>query len=325
MQPPTIDEVYEARDTIREHLSPSPLVPSPQLSELLGFDALVKVESVLPTGAFKVRGGINLASHLTPDAKEAGIIAASTGNHGQSLAYAGRLLGIRVLIGAPQGANPYKVRAMKALGAEVVLHGKDYDEAREWVEGEAAKRGYRYVHSANEPLLVAGVGTAALEVLEDEPEVDAIIVPVGGGSGASAYCTVVKTLMPSVEVVGVQSDRAPAVHTSWKERRMIEMPSSDTFAEGLQTRVPFELTISILWNKLDDFLLVSDEEIKRAMATYLWQAHLVTEGAAAAPLAAAYRYRERWAGKRVVLVLTGHNIAREKLQDILQSYNPYEV
>ncbi len=324
MQPPTIEDVYEAREVIHKHLRPSPLLRSPQLSELLGFDTLIKLESVLPTGAFKVRGGVNLVSHLTPEEKRAGVIAASTGNHGQSLAYAAGLLGVRVVIGAPEGANPYKVAAMEALGAEVVMQGKDYDEAREWVEREASEAGYRYVHSANEPFLIAGVGTACLEVLEEEPELDAIIVPVGGGSGASGYCTVVKALAPSIDVVGVQSERARAVYSSWKERRMVEMPSSDTFAEGLQTRVPFDLTMTILWENLDDFILVSDDDIKRAMATYLWKTHFVTEGAAAAPLAAAFRFRERWAGKRVVLVLTGHNIAEERLREMVENYRPFE-
>lgn len=286
---------------------------------------MIKMESLLPTGAFKVRGGLNLVSQLSQKEKEAGIIAASTGNHGQSLAYASSLVGVKAIIGAPEGANLFKVRSMEALGAEVVLHGKDYDEAREWVEKEALQKGYRYIHSANEPLLIAGVGTAPLEVLEQEPGADVFLVPVGGGSGASAYCTVVKALKPTAQVIGVQSERAPAVYRSWKERRMVEMPSSDTFAEGLQTRVPFELTTKILWDKLDDFLLVSDDELWRAIATYLLEAHLVAEGAAGAPLAAAYKYRDRWRGKRVVLVLTGHNISQENLGKVLRDYEPFEA
>ncbi|MEE9237377.1 MAG: threonine/serine dehydratase [Thermoplasmata archaeon] len=320
MQPPTLEDVYRAKEIIRRHLNPTPLLSSPQLSSMLGFKTLIKVESFLPTGSFKVRGGLNLISQLGPEERKAGIIAASTGNHGQSLAYASNLLGVDAIIAAPKGANPLKVMSMEALGAEVVLRGKDYDEAREWAEREAAEKGYRYVHSANEPLLIAGVATAALEVLEDEPEVEAILVPVGGGSGASAYCTVIKALSPSVEVIGVQSELAPAFYRSWKERRMLEMPSSDTFAEGLQTRVPFQLTMEILWDRLDDFLLVSDEELKSGIVAYMSEAHLVAEGAAAAPLAAAFRYRNRWKGKRVVLVLTGHNITLENLRTVLRDY-----
>ncbi|MFQ6012687.1 MAG: threonine/serine dehydratase [Thermoplasmata archaeon] len=323
MEPPTLDDIRQAEETIRPYLDPSPLLPSPALSQLLGFDVHIKLESLLPTGSFKVRGGINLVSQLSAAEKRAGIIAASTGNHGQSLAFAAGLFGTEVIIGAPADANPVKVEAMEALGARVVLHGKDFDEAREWVEAEAEAEGYRYVHSANEPLLVAGVGTAALETTRQDPDADVFLVPVGGGSGASGYSTVIRALRPEAEVIGVQSGKAPALYRSWKERKMVEMPSSDTFAEGLQTRVPFALTMDILWRNLDDLVLVSDDEIRQGVATYLWKAHLVAEGAAAAPLAAAFRYRERWQGKRVVLVLSGHNIAEAKLRDLLARYEPF--
>lgn len=320
-----IEDVYEARILVSKYLAPTPLLASPRLTELLGFDVRIKVESLLPTGAFKMRGGLNLVSHLSPEERRAGIIAASTGNHGQSLAYAAGLLGVKVIIGAPEKANPLKLHAMELLGAEVVLHGRDFDEAREWVEKEAEERGYRYVHSGNEPLLIAGVGTAALEVLDQEPDVDAVVVPVGGGSGASAYCIVFSALKPSTEIVGVQSEMAPACYRSWKEGKMVEMPSSNTLAEGLQTRVPFELPMSIMWQHLDDFLLVSDEDLMRGIVTYLMEAHLVAEGAAAAPLAAAFRNRDRWKGKRVVLVLTGHNISSENLRRALQDYEPFKA
>jgi threonine dehydratase len=323
MEPPTLDDIRRAEETIRPYLDPSPLLPSPALSRLLGFDVRIKLESSLPTGSFKVRGGINLVSQLSSDEKQAGIIASSTGNHGQSMAFAGGLFGTRVIIGAPADANPVKVEAMEALGAQVVLHGKDFDEAREWVEAEAEAKGYRYVHSANEPHLIAGVGTAALEVTRQDPDAEVFLVPVGGGSGASGYSTVIRALRPEAEVIGVQSEKAPAFFRSWKEHQMVEMPSSDTFAEGLQTRIPFALTMDILWRNLDDMVLVSDEELGRAVATYLWKAHVVAEGAAAAPLAAAFRYRERWQGKRVVLVLTGHNIAEAKLRDLLARYEPF--
>ncbi|MFQ5919681.1 MAG: threonine/serine dehydratase [Thermoplasmata archaeon] len=323
MEPPTLDDIREAEATIRPYLDPTPLVRSPTLSQLLGFDVHVKLESVLPTGSFKIRGGLNLVSHLSPEEKSGGLIASSTGNHGQSIAFSGRLFGADVTIGAPADANPVKVAAMEALGAEVVLHGKDFDEAREWVEAEAKEKGYRYVHSANEPLLIAGVGTAALEATRQAPEADVFLVPVGGGSGASGYSTVIRALRPEAEVIGVQSERAPAFYRSWKEHKMVEMPSSDTFAEGLQTRIPFALTMSILWKHLDDLVLVSDDELGSGVATYLWKAHLIAEGAAAAPLAAAFRYRDRWQGKRVVLVLTGHNIAEGKLRDLLARYEPF--
>lgn len=323
MEPPTLDDVRRARSRLEGYLRPTPLLPVPRLSDLLGFEVFVKLESLLPTGAFKVRGGFNLVAQLSEEERSAGLIAASTGNHGQSLAYAGRQMGVPVLIGAPEAANPLKVAAMERLGATVVLHGKDYDEAREWVEGEAAAKGYRYVHSGNEPHLIAGIGTAALEVHEEAPDLDAVIVPVGGGSGASAYCTVFRGLDADVEVIGVQSEAAPACYRSWKARERVEMPSAATFAEGLQTRVPFALPMRILWDHLDDFLLVSEEDLRRGILTYLLEAHLIAEGAAAAPLAAAYRHRTRWAGQRVALILTGHNLSEEALRTTWRDYTPF--
>ena len=169
------------------------------------------------------------------------------------------------------------------------------------------------------------MGTAALEATRQDPDAEVFLVPVGGGSGASGLSTVIRALRPDAEVIGVQSEKAPAFYRSWKEHKMVEMPSSDTMAEGLQTRIPFALTMDILWRNLDDMVLVSDDEIGQAVATYLWKAHLVAEGAAAAPLAAAFRYRERWEGKKVILILTGHNIPGPKLRGILTDHEPFEV
>ncbi len=323
LTPPTIHDVYTARTVVARYLQRTPLVHAPLLSRRLGCEVYLKCEQLNPTGAFKVRGGLNLVSQLNPDEKRRGLIAASTGNHGQSIAYAGRIFRVPVIIGASVGSNPDKVQAMRDLGAEVVLHGRDFDEAREWVEHTAATEGYRYVHSGNEPLLIAGVGTISLEILEDLPDVDAIIVPVGGGSGASGHCIVAKSINPAIQVIGVQSENAPAAYRSWKERRMIEMPSARTFAEGLATRVPFELPQRILWERLDDFILVSDEELRQAIVLLLEAAHQLVEGAGAASTAAAIRLRERLAGKKVVLILSGGNITLEMLRKALVDPTPW--
>ena len=159
---------------------------------------------------------MNLVSQLSQEERERGLIAASTGNHGQSLAYAGRLFGVRVTICVPEGANPAKVGSIRALGAEIVEHGRDFDEAREHCERLAAEHGLRYVHSGDEPHLIAGVGTHTLEILEDEPEIDVVVVPIGGGSGAAGACIVAKALRPSCEVIGVQAEAAPAAYRSWR-------------------------------------------------------------------------------------------------------------
>lgn len=314
---PTITDVYRARAVVSRFLRPTPLLKPAALGEVLGCEAWLKCENLQPIGAFKVRGGLNLVSRLTAEERERGVITASTGNHGQSIAFAARAFGVKAVIAAPEGANPYKVEAMRRLGAEVVLRGKDFDEAREWVEEEAQRRGYRYVHSMNEPLLIAGVATAYLEILEEVPDLDYIIVPIGGGSGASGACIVAKSLNPATRVIGVQAERAPAVYQSWRQGRLVETPDCDTFAEGLATRVAFELPFRILRRHLDDMVLVSEEEMKAAVVLLLETAHQLAEGAGAAATAAALKMRDRLAGKRVALMLSGGNITVETLRGIL--------
>jgi threonine dehydratase len=207
---PTLQDVMAAALKIRPHLQPTPLRRSPAASEAVGADVYLKHEHHLPTGAFKVRGGVNLVSQLSPGERAAGVIAASTGNHGQSVAYAARLFGVKAIICAPENANASKVEAMKELGATVKLVGADFDEARIACERLAAAEGYRYIHSGDEPLLIAGVGTHTLEILRDEPGIDTIIVPIGGGSGAAGACIVAKTVNPKITVIGVQAEQAPA-------------------------------------------------------------------------------------------------------------------
>jgi threonine dehydratase len=286
------------------------------VSEAVGAEVFLKYEFHLPTGAFKVRGGINLVSQLSDSEREVGVIAASTGNHGQSVAYAARLFGVRAIICAPQNANPAKVEAMHELGATVKLVGADFDEARVACEQLAADHGYRYIHSGNEPLLIAGVGTHTLEILSDEPEIDVIIVPVGGGSGAAGASIVAKAVNPKIAVIGVQSENAPAAYLSWQAHKPVEAPNS-TWAEGLATRTPFELPQQILQRLLDDFILVSDDAISAAVHFLLGRNRTLVEGAGAAALAAAFALKERLAGKRVALILSGGNVSIPQLKTIL--------
>ena len=316
LAPPTFQDVLRARQVISRHLPRTPLWSYGALSSLLGCDAAVKHENYQPVGAFKVRGGINLVSRLSFEERGAGVISASTGNHGQSVAYAARLFGVRATIVVPEGANPGKVESMRQLGAEVIFHGRDFEEARAHCEALAQREGYRYVHSGNEPYLIAGVGTITLEILEDRPETEVIIVPVGGGSGAAGACIVAKAVNPAIQVIGVQSDQSPAAFQSWRSRSLIQAPNR-TVAEGLATGAPFELPQRILWELLDDFVLVSDGEILQAIALYLEKAHSLAEGAGAAPLAAALKLRDRLAGKKVALVLSGGNLSMEQLRRVI--------
>ncbi len=314
--PVQFTDVLQARRNLRAYLRPTPLYHYPALSAMVGAETWVKHENHQPVGAFKVRGGVHLISQLDETQRKAGVIAASTGNHGQSIAYAARLFGVRAIIAVPENANPAKVASMRHLGAEVVFHGQDFDEAREWVEQEAQRQGYRYIHSGNEPMLIAGVGTYALEMLEERPDLEVIIVPVGGGSGAAGVCIVAKTINPNIRVIGVQAEQAPAAWRSWKEGRLVEA-QMQTFAEGLATRTAFELPQRILRHYLDDFILVSDDEIRRAIVILLAHTRNLAEGAGAASLAAALKLREELADKRVGIVLSGGNLSIDRLRELL--------
>jgi threonine dehydratase len=320
MASPTFADVAAARQSIAKHLPKTPLVRLNKISELLDCDYYAKLENLQPTGAFKVRGGINLVRNEVSagDGKPITLITASTGNHGQSIAYAGRLFGARVIIYAPtENVNESKMQAMRDLGAEVRLHGRDFDEARLEVERLTRDEGYRYVHSANEPMLIAGVGTLTAEVFEDLSDVDVIFAPAGGGSCASGACIVAREINPNVHVFAVQSDAAPAMWQAYQNRSLDPYPTMQTVHEGLATRVPFELTNKILWDLLDDFILVSDEEINDAIRILARDAKQVAEGAGAASLAGAFKLRDKLRGKKVVGILTGGNIGPERFAKLI--------
>jgi threonine dehydratase len=321
MNRPSFADIVAARETIADYLPRTPLVRLNKISELLECDYYAKLENVQPTGAFKVRGGINLVRNemtAAGNGQPLTLVTASTGNHGQSIAYAGRLFGARVIIYAPrENVNEAKMDAMRDLGAEVRLHGRDFDEARLEVERLAQEEGYRYVHSANEPRLIAGVGTASVEILEDLPDVDVIIAPAGGGSCASGACIATRELNPNVNVYAVQSDAAPAMWQAYQKRSLDPYPTMKTVHEGLATRIPFELTSKILWNHLTDFLLVSDEEINESIRVLARDGKQIAEGAGAASLAGAIKLRKELRGKKVVGILSGGNIPADRFSKLL--------
>ena len=228
MLPVNYDDVIQACNTVYQHLQPTLLNEWPLLKQRLGFRYLLKHENHQPTGAFKVRGGINLASRLSEEQGRRGIIGCTTGNHGQSLAYAARQFGINCTLVMPEKNNPGKKQAMLALGAELIEHGKDFDEAKVFCEKLVEERGLRYVHSANEPDLIAGVGTMAKEIFDQEPAPDALLVPIGLGSGICGAAIVAAKRSPRTEVIGVQSAGAPAVTESFKTGKIVEYASLDT-------------------------------------------------------------------------------------------------
>ena len=312
----TLADVLDARRRIAPYLAPTPLYTYPALSEMAGAEIWIKHENHQPIGAFKVRGGMNLVSQLSEEERKAGLITASTGNHGQSIAYAGRTFGVETIICVPADANPVKVDSIRRWDAQIIEHGRDFDEARAYCETLAHERGYRYVHSGNEPHLIAGVGTYALEIFEAQPDVDVLLVPVGGGSGAAGACVVARNVRPDARVIGVQSAQAPAAYESWKQGRLVEAEMS-TIAEGLATRTAFELPQEIMREHLDDFVLVSDDDLRAAMLVLMEITRNLVEAAGAAAFAAALALKESLLGQRVAVVMSGGNVSPLQLRELL--------
>lgn len=309
---PTFHDVLLARRTIAPYLAPTPLYHYPQLDALLGATVFVKHENYQPIGAFKVRGGVNFMVHLAPEERTRGVVTASTGNHGQSVAYAAQLFGVRAVIVVPEGANPVKVQAMRAYGAEVVFHGADFEASKRHCLTLEQEQGLCFISSGDEPLLIAGVATHTLEILEAQPDIDVIFVPVGGGSGCAGACLVAHTINPRIQVIGVAATGAPAGFLSWQAHAEQTAPIM-TRAAGLATGAPFLMPQQILWAHLADFILVEDNEMIEAVRLYLEKAKTLAELAGAAPLAAALRRKESLAGKRVALILSGGNASLEEL------------
>ncbi|MGA2237611.1 MAG: threonine/serine dehydratase [Candidatus Bathyarchaeia archaeon] len=315
---PHLDDVYVAREIVNRHLKPTPLLYSRRLSKLLGCEIYLKLENLQPTRAFKVRGGVYYMERMKEQALSHGVITASTGNHAQSIAYAGMLSGVNVRIVMPHGVPQMKTEAVKDLGAEVIFHGRYYEEAREYAEKLASQRGFLHVHGINEPLLYEGVGTMHLEVFEELPDMDVVINPIGGGSGASAACIVYKSLNPRIKVIGVQAEGAPAFYNSWKKGTITPTDGVKTAAEGLATSRAYELPLRILREKLNDIILVSDQEMEQAIRAILQATGQVAELSGAASTAAAFKIKNELAGSKVVLMLTGGNIEPEQLARILR-------
>lgn len=310
-----MNDINAARTNVYRFLKPTPLRQYPSLGQLIGADLWAKHENHNPTCAFKVRGGIHLAASLSEEERAAGLFTASTGNHGQSIAFGAKAYGINAIIAVPEGANPEKISAMQNLGGRVVSHGADFDTAREWICQLAAEEGGRFV-SPTEELLITGVGTYALEIVEDLPGVEAIIVPVGAGSGACGTAIVAKTVNPDIEVIGVQSAQAPAMQMSWSQGALIEAEMR-TFAGGLATRVPFQNTQDIMRDLLDDFVLVDDAAIGKAVLLAIEHTHNLLEPAGAATLAAALQLKQRLKGRQVVVVMSGGNLSLPRLRQLV--------
>lgn len=320
---PTLADVYRARNVIQPYLTPTPLLEPVGLADRLGCTVFVKCENLQPTGAFKVRGGITMMSRLSEAERARGVVAASTGNHGQSIAYAARMYGAKAIVFVPERPNPLKVQAMERLGATIIKEGVDFDECFAASRRYANDHDMHWVHSANEPDLIAGVATATLEVMEAVPDLDAIFVPIGGGSGLCGACVVGKAINPDLQVIGVQAEGAPAAYESWRRRELLELSTADTFAEGVATRTGYELPARILWDTVDDIMLVSDAELRRAILTMLETTRMLAEGAGAAGLAGLFKRHTEFSGKNVAVMLSGGNLTLEALTQALNEERPW--
>ena len=323
--PITLDDVLAARERISRFLAPTPLRRHPLLDAAIpGVTLLVKHENVQPTGSFKVRNGLATITALSEAERARGVVGASTGNHGQGLAWTGRQLGVSVTICVPRGNNPEKNAAMRAWGATVVEEGEDYDASIAVAQRLVEQEGRSLAHSTNNVNVLAGAGTMTLEMHEQLPggssgvdDLDTLIIAVGGGSQAVGAVTVARALRPGLEVIGVQAAGAPAVHDSWHAREPRRTERAATFAEGVATRGSYPLTLAPLIDGLADFITVTDAEIADAVRVILSATHHLVEGAGAMGFAAARKLAPGLQGKRVGIIFCGANLDTTVLRRIL--------
>jgi threonine dehydratase len=317
--PITFEDVQEARARISGYLPPTPLRVYPQLGDIAGhgIEIAVKHENHQPTNSFKIRNGLSFMTALSPAERRRGVVAASTGNHGQGIAFGGRVLDVETTICVPAGNNPEKNAAMRALGATVVEEGRDYDEAVLVMQRLCAEQGRVVAHSTNDPRIIAGAGTMTLEILEEDPRLDALVIAIGGGSQAVGAMAVAREMAPGVEVFGVQAAGAPAIHDSWHARKRLTTERVDTFADGVATRGTYELTFPALLGGLAGMITVTDGEIAESLRTILSITHNLVEGAGAMGFAGVRKLADTLAGKRVGIIFCGGNLDTATLRRIL--------
>ncbi|HKF45593.1 MAG TPA: threonine/serine dehydratase [Thermoanaerobaculia bacterium] len=317
--PITLEDVLRARRRIQDYLRPTPLRRYAALDDAVGngISVYVKHENHNPTNSFKVRNALSMMTAMPEDPRSRGVVAATRGNHGLGVAYSGSLLGVPVTICVPLGNNPEKNEGMRGLGADLVERGKDYDESLEVALALMRERGLTMVHSTNDRDVIAGAATATWEILEERPDIEAMVVSVGGGSQAVGAMTVARALRPGLPVYAVQARRAPAAHDSWKAGSRVARESADTFADGLATRNTYDMTFPALLEGLAGFVLVSEGEMAEAVRVLLRTTHNLAEGAGAAGLAGLMKLREELAGRKVGILLSGGNIDGETLRRVV--------
>jgi threonine dehydratase len=305
--------VIKARAVTDRYLKRTNLTYYSELSRLAGCEVYVKHENHNPTGSFKIRGAVNFLQHMSSEELEAGVLVATRGNHGLAMAWAGRFFHVPCTVVVPEGNNPEINRIVESFGADLIVHGHDFYDAQSYCDELVDSAGYYYVEQGNEPEILNGLGTMGLEIFEDLPDVDAIICPIGGGSGCASLVKVAQAVNPAVEIIGVQPERAAAFYESWKKGERVRLESADTVADGLAARSVFQLPFAIMKDHITDVVLLTEEEILQGIRLAIETTHNLAEGAGAASLAAALKIKDRLVGKKVALVMSGGNLDHEHL------------
>lgn len=305
--------VIKARAVTDRYLKRTNLAYYSELSRLAGCEVYVKHENHNPTGSFKIRGAVNFLQHMSSEELEAGVLVATRGNHGLAMAWAGRFFHVPCTVVVPEGNNPEINRIVESFGADLIVHGRDFYDAQSYCDELVDSAGYYYVEQGNEPEILNGLGTMGLEIFEDLPDVDVIVCPIGGGSGCASLIKVAQAINPQVEIIGVQAERAAAFYESWKKGERVRLEVADTVADGLAARSVFQLPYLIMKDHISDVVLLTEEEILQGIRLAIETTHNLAEGAGAASLAAALKIKDRLAGKRVALVMSGGNLDHEHL------------
>ena len=310
----TLQDFVDARARIDAHIKRTPLLPTRQLSELTGHDVRLKAENLQTVGSYKIRGPLNKLAQLSEEEKRRGVVCSSAGNHAQGVALAARIHGVRAVVCMATNATPAKIAATRGYGAEVVLHGSIWDEANEKAKELVRDEGLTYVHPFDDAQLIAGQGTLGLEIVQDWPEVDAIVVPIGGGGLIAGVSMAAKAFNPKIRVIGVESSDGPAMQAS-VNAGSLQTIDCRTVIDGLRVRRAGELNFSVVQRFVDEIVTLPDREIFEAMLWVMERCKLVVEGAAAAPVAALMHGLVKLpAGSRVAAVLSGGNLNLDQLR-----------
>jgi threonine dehydratase len=319
MMLPTLAQIHEAQSLLYRHMPPTPQYTWPLINQRLRTEAWIKHENHTPVGAFKLRGALVYLHWLKQtDPDLAGVVAATRGNHGQGVAMAARLIGVKAVIVVPYGNSKEKNRAMVAQGAELIEHGRDFQESLEYASTLARERGFAMVDSFHERL-VMGTATYAFEFFQGAPPLDRIYVPIGLGSSICGVAAARNALCLNTEIIGVVSSASPSYALSFAQRKIVEAPSQTLLADGLACRVPAAKAMEVIWAHVARIVAVSDSEIAAAMRIYFQDTHNVVEGAGAAPLAAAIKEQHENKGHQIGLVITGGNVDLELYGKVLSA------